>query len=77
MEKGRLKKLIIPLIFEQLLAVSVGVIDTFMVSKVGEAAVSVCGPANGMQPSECPRQLCRVSRCISENRLSCSSRKGT
>lgn len=40
MEKGRLKKLIIPLILEQLLAVSVGVIDTFMVSKVGEEAVA-------------------------------------
>lgn len=40
MEKGRLKKLIIPLILEQLLAVSVGIIDTFMVTKVGEAAVS-------------------------------------
>ena len=35
-----LKKLIIPLIFEQLLAVSVGFVDTFMVSIAGEAAVS-------------------------------------
>ena len=33
-----LKKLIIPLIFEQLLAVSVGFVDTFMVSIAGEAA---------------------------------------
>ena len=33
-------RLIIPLIFEQLLAVSVGMIDTLMVSTVGEAAVS-------------------------------------
>ena len=40
MEKGRLKKLILPLVLEQLLAVSVGFVDTFMVSKVGEAAVS-------------------------------------
>lgn len=40
MEKGRLRKLIVPLILEQLLAVSVGIIDTFMVTKVGEAAVS-------------------------------------
>ncbi len=40
MEKNRLKKLIIPLVLEQLLNVSVGFIDTFMVSKVGEAAVS-------------------------------------
>ena len=35
-----LKKLIIPLRFEQLLAVSVGLVDTFMVSIAGEAAVS-------------------------------------
>jgi putative MATE family efflux protein len=35
-----LKKLIIPLIFEQLLAVSVGMVDTLMVSTVGEVAVS-------------------------------------
>lgn len=40
MDKKRLKKLLIPLVLEQLLAVSVGFIDTFMVSKVGEAAVS-------------------------------------
>lgn len=36
----QLKKLIIPLIFEQLLAVSIGFVDTFMVSTVGESAVS-------------------------------------
>ncbi len=35
-----IRKLIIPLIFEQLLAVSVGMVDTFMVSTVGEVAVS-------------------------------------
>ena len=35
-----LKKLIVPLFFEQLLAVLVGVADTFMVSYAGEAAVS-------------------------------------
>lgn len=35
-----LKKLIIPLVFEQFLAVSIGFVDTFMVSTVGEAAVS-------------------------------------
>jgi Na+-driven multidrug efflux pump len=33
-------KLIVPLIFEQLLAVSVGMVDTFMVSIVGQVAVS-------------------------------------
>ena len=39
-DNKRLKKLIIPLIFEQLLAVSVGMVDTLMVSTVGEVAVS-------------------------------------
>lgn len=33
-------RLIVPLIFEQLLAVSVGMVDTFMVSIVGQVAVS-------------------------------------
>lgn len=36
----RLKKLIIPLIIEQILAVTIGMSDTIMVSSVGEAAVS-------------------------------------
>lgn len=36
----KLRKLIIPLIFEQLLAVAMGMADTFMVSTCGEAAVS-------------------------------------
>ncbi len=40
MEKGRMKKLIGPMILEQLFAVSVGAVDTFMVARVGEAAVS-------------------------------------
>ena len=35
-----LKKLIIPLIIEQILAVTVGLIDTVMVSNIGEYAVS-------------------------------------
>lgn len=35
-----LKKLIIPLIFEQLLAILVGMVDTVMIAGVGEAAVS-------------------------------------
>ncbi len=38
--KKDLKKLVIPLIIEQLLAVGVGMIDTIMISGVGEAAVS-------------------------------------
>lgn len=35
-----LKKLIIPLVFEQALAITVGMADTMMISSVGEAAVS-------------------------------------
>ena len=38
--KSDLRKLIIPLIIEQTLAISVGMIDTFMVTSAGEAAVS-------------------------------------
>ncbi|MDF2950941.1 MAG: family efflux transporter [Anaerocolumna sp.] len=38
--KQQLRKLIIPLIIEQVLAVSVGMADVIMVSRVGEAAVS-------------------------------------
>ncbi len=39
-ESKRLRKLIIPLVLEQLFAVSIGMVDTFMVSTVGEVAVS-------------------------------------
>ena len=35
-----LKKLILPLVMEQLLAILVGMLDTVMISGVGEAAVS-------------------------------------
>ena len=34
-----LKKLIIPLVLEQTLAITVGMADTMMISSVGEAAV--------------------------------------
>ena len=37
---GDLRRLIIPLIFEQALAMTVGMADTVMISAVGEAAVS-------------------------------------
>jgi len=47
-EKGRLKKLILPFILEQLLAVSVGMADTFMVSTVGEAAISGVSLVDGL-----------------------------
>lgn len=43
-----LKKLIIPLIIEQLLAVTVGFADTLMVSSVGEAAVSAVSLVDGI-----------------------------
>ena len=35
-----LRKLIIPLIIEQILAITVGMVDTVMVSMAGEAAIS-------------------------------------
>ena len=35
-----LRKLIIPLVFEQTLAITVGMADTMMIASVGEAAVS-------------------------------------
>ena len=38
--KKDLRKLIVPLVFEQALAITVGMADTMMVSSVGEAAVS-------------------------------------
>ena len=38
--KADLKKLIFPLLIEQLLTVTVGVADSVMVASVGEAAVS-------------------------------------
>ena len=38
--KQDLRKLIIPLIIEQILLVAVGMVDTIMISSVGEAAVS-------------------------------------
>ena len=38
--KDDLRRLIVPLIIEQLLAVTIGMADTMMVSNVGEAAVS-------------------------------------
>ena len=39
-DRQSLKKLIIPLIVEQFLSISMGLIDTLMVSSCGEAAVS-------------------------------------
>lgn len=39
-KRSDLVRLIIPLIIEQILAATIGVADTFMVSSVGEAAMS-------------------------------------
>ncbi|MBE5961955.1 MAG: MATE family efflux transporter, partial [Lachnospiraceae bacterium] len=38
--RSELKKLIVPLVIEQILAVTVGMADTMMISRCGEAAVS-------------------------------------
>ena len=37
--KQDLRRLIIPLVIEQLLAITVGLLDSVMVSQVGEAAI--------------------------------------
>ena len=57
--KKDLQKLIIPLMFEQLLAVSVGMVDTLMVSQAGEAAISgVALVDNSKSPAldSCPQR---------------------
>lgn len=46
--KGDLRKLIIPLLFEQALAITVGMADTMMISSVGEAAVSLIDMFNNL-----------------------------
>ena len=74
MEKGRLKKLILPLILEQLLAVSVGMADTFMVSTVGEAAISGVSLVDGLNlliiqiiAAFCTGGIVIISQYIGEN----------
>ena len=42
----QLRALVMPLMFEQFLNVMVGMVDTLMVSKAGEAAVSGTGYGN-------------------------------
>lgn len=46
--KKRLRKLILPLVLEQLLAVTVGMADTVMITSVGEAAVSGISLVDGI-----------------------------
>ena len=54
-----LKKLILPLVFEQFLAILVGMVDTVMISSVGEAAVS------GVSLEEIGRASGRERVCLS------------
>ena len=46
--KEDLKKLIVPLLFEQALAITVGMADTVMISSAGEAAVSLIDMFNNL-----------------------------
>ena len=46
-----LKKLIIPLVIEQLLAITVGLCDSIMVSHVGEAAMSAVSLVGAKPPA--------------------------
>ena len=39
-------RLIVPLMIEQVLAVTIGFADTIMVARVGESAVYICGVGN-------------------------------
>ena len=59
--KKDLRRLIIPLVFEQALAITVGMADTMMVSSVGEAAVS------GVSGTMC---FTTVNRVMSARRIS-------
>lgn len=43
-----LKKLIIPLIIEQVLALTIGIFDTMMVSQCGQSAVSGVSIVDGL-----------------------------
>ena len=54
-----LRKLIVPLMFEQLLAVLVGLVDTLMVSQSGEAAVAGVAPNAAISFLSMPRSPAR------------------
>lgn len=77
MDNRRLRKLILPLILEQLLAVSVGMADTFMVSTVGEAAISGVSLVDGLNllilqimAAFCAGGIVIISQYIGENNIS-------
>ena len=55
-----LKRLIVPLLIEQLLAIAVGMADSIMVSSVGEAAVSSVSLIDKHVHRDCNRRSRRV-----------------
>ena len=58
--KDDLKKLIIPLLFEQALAITVGMADTVMISSAGEAAVSGDFPVPRSREKRGRLQICKT-----------------
>ena len=72
-----LKNMIIPLFFEQLLVMLVGIIDTFIVSFVGESAVSGVSLVNSHNTSLfiCLQHLHRVGQLSSANILDVKNKK--
>ena len=80
-----LKKLILPLVIEQVLAITVGLADTMMVSSVGEAAVSGVSLVDMLNVliiniffRTCDRRRCRgraAARCEKKNDRACDASK--
>ena len=59
-----IRKLLLPIMVEQLLASLMGMVDTIMVSNVGSAAISAVSPRRLNQHSGHPAVLCpRGRRC--------------
>ena len=64
-------QLIIPLIVEQVLAVTVGMADIMMISVAGEAAVSVAGPVfAGLAKASALGSVCSGRYCGSGSKSS-------
>lgn len=78
-----LKNMIIPLFFEQLLVMLVGIVDTFIVSFVGESAVSGISLVNSFNTIQnliqflfiCLQLLHRVGQLSSANILDVKNKK--